>query len=130
MRTRIGLVFSATLLTWLAACSSSTGPSVGPAADVSIVSGAATKAALAFAPDTFTVSLASGGQVRWGNKDYTNGAYGVNGTTHTVTADGGAFGSGSIPPKGTYTFTFSVAGTYTYHCSVHPTMVGAIIVTP
>jgi hypothetical protein len=46
MRTRSGLVLSATLLTWLAPCSSSTGPSVGPAADVSIVSGAATKAAI------------------------------------------------------------------------------------
>ncbi|MGH2504148.1 MAG: cupredoxin domain-containing protein [Ktedonobacterales bacterium] len=30
---------------------------------------------------------------------------------------------------GTFSFTFSKAGTYTYHCSFHPFMHGTIVVT-
>ena len=49
---------------------------------------------------------------------------------HTVTADLGAFNSGSMAESNTFTFTFTTPGTYDYHCSIHPTMVGQIIVNP
>jgi len=49
----------------------------------------------------------------------------------TVTADGGAFDSGSIAPGGTFTFTFSSPGTYDYHCIYHPWMTGTIkVISP
>ena len=30
----------------------------------------------------------------------------------------------------TFTFTFTTAGVYPYHCTIHPTMVGTITVNP
>ena len=118
------------LLATLCACGS-TDPSSGPKPDVVITVGAATKGATAFSPDTLTISLASHPTVRWGNADYTGGTY-SGGTTvaHTVTADSGAFDSGQIQARSGFNFTFTAAGTYGYHCSNHPTMVGAIVVTP
>jgi len=105
----------------LLACSSSTDNTSPPSSDVAIVSGAATKGAAAFSPNPFTISLASQTKVTWGNND---------GTTHTITADGGAFNSGNIGGGGTFSHTFTTPGTYAYHCSIHPTMVGSIVVNP
>jgi len=99
--------------------------------NVRIVLGAATMGALAFSPDTLTISLADGGQVLWRNADFTVSTYGnVNGTIHQVTANGATFDSGPLDPKGAFTFTFTSAGIYGYHCSIHPSMIGAIVVTP
>ncbi len=47
---------------------------------------------------------------------------------HTVTADDGSFDTGNINSGASQTITFSKAGTFTYHCSVHPTMKGTITV--
>ena len=46
--------------------------------------------------------------------------------THTVTGEG--WGSGEIAPGKAYSKTFDAAGDYKYHCSIHPSMTGEIIV--
>jgi plastocyanin len=117
MRTALIALSSLAML----ACSSSTDNNPPPTSDVAIVSGAATKGASAYNPSPFTISLAAQTTVKWGNGD---------GTTHTVTADGGAFTSGNIGSGGSFTHTFTTAGTYNYHCSIHRTMTGIIIVNP
>lgn len=72
----------------------------------------------AFSPNNLTVK--AGTTVTWINNDS---------TTHTVTSDNGAFQSSSNINQGTnYTFTFTKAGTYPYHCSIHPEMKGTIVV--
>ncbi len=49
--------------------------------------------------------------------------------SHTVTADDGhTFDSGTISPGGTFAFQFNDAGTFAYHCSIHPRMTGTITV--
>jgi plastocyanin len=48
--------------------------------------------------------------------------------THTLTADQGAFDSNNLSPGNAFSFTFSQAGTYTYHCKIHPSMMGTILV--
>jgi len=48
------------------------------------------------------------------------------GTTHNVTfADGPSSGNKS---GGTYARTFNTAGTFSYQCTIHPGMVGSIVV--
>jgi plastocyanin len=104
-------------------------PSNRPPNSISIVSRAETQGTGAFSPNPLTVPV--NGVVRWYNddRDAAGGPYGgSNGTTHTVTADDVSFLSGNLNPGGTFEHTFAAAGTYPYHCSIHPTMRGTITV--
>jgi plastocyanin len=47
---------------------------------------------------------------------------------HTVTADNGSFDSGIMSTGDTYNRTFNQAGTFAYLCTLHPEMVGTIVV--
>jgi plastocyanin len=71
----------------------------------------------AFSPVSLTVKV--GTKVSWTNNDT---------VTHTVTADKGAFNSGPLTPGSTFSFTFTKAGTYSYHCNIHPSMMATIVV--
>jgi len=66
------------------------------------------------------ITVKVGAKVTWTNKDS---------TTHTATADKGAFDTDDIKVGSDASFTFSKAGTFSYHCSIHPTMTAEIIVT-
>jgi plastocyanin len=73
----------------------------------------------AFSPPTVTV--APGTTVVWTNKDSVN---------HTVTSDTGAWSdSGSLATNRTFSHTFAKAGTYPYHCAIHPSMTAKVIVS-
>jgi plastocyanin len=75
----------------------------------------------AFSPANITVKI--GDTVTWTNKDS---------AAHTVTADSGssdAPSSGNIAAGGTYSFKFTKAATYIYHCAIHPNMQGSVTVT-
>jgi plastocyanin len=47
---------------------------------------------------------------------------------HSVTSNTGAFNSGVLDSGATFDHAFATAGTYTYHCSVHGSMVATIVV--
>jgi plastocyanin len=48
---------------------------------------------------------------------------------HTATSDSGSeLASTSLSKGESYTHTFTTPGTYNYHCAVHPSMKGKIIV--
>jgi hypothetical protein len=50
---------------------------------------------------------------------------------HALASDAGspvAFSSDPLATGASYTFTFTQTGTYRYHCSIHPSMTGTIIV--
>jgi plastocyanin len=64
-----------------------------------------------------TVTVAKGATVTWTNQDP---------VAHTVT--GADFDSGSVEQGKTYSHVFDKAGTYDYHCAIHPSMKGTIIV--
>ena len=56
----------------------------------------------------------------------------TNGTapTHTATSDTAAWGTGNIAPGATSSaISFPTAGTFTYHCTIHPSMTGSVIVS-
>lgn len=71
----------------------------------------------AFVPVSLEVSV--GTRVSWVNDDP---------APHTVTADGGAFDSRQLDRGGTFSFVLDRPGMFTYHCEIHPTMVGAVVV--
>ena len=72
----------------------------------------------AFTPAKVTVT--PGSMVTWTNSDATR---------HTVTSDsGGTLGSGPIGSGQTYGKQFDTPGTYAYHCEIHQSMKGTIVV--
>jgi len=72
----------------------------------------------AFSPATLKVKV--GQKVSWTNKQ--------QGVAHTVTADGGTFDH-SMPSGATFSFAFTKAGSFAYHCTIHPSMHGTIVVS-
>jgi plastocyanin len=70
---------------------------------------------MAFAPINVTVK--TGETVMWTNNDT---------VTHTVT--GTDFDSGDIAPGATYSHTFATPGTFTYKCTIHPSMIAKVTV--
>jgi plastocyanin len=101
----------AVLVAVLVATAAVAAPVVSAAAGVDI-------AGNAFAPQSITIHV--GDSVAWTNSDA---------RSHTATADDGSFNTGTIHNGGTSTAVrFSVAGTVTYHCSIHPDMHGTIVV--
>jgi len=70
---------------------------------------------MAFNPGV--ISVAANTTIMWTNKD---------GVTHTVTSNTGKFDSGNIAPGGTFSFKFADAGSYPYHCTIHPNMTGTV----
>lgn len=89
----------------------------GSGTPVSIPTGAQTLGNQAFSPDA--VDVAVGTTVTWTNNDS---------ITHTSTSDGAGWDSGAIAPRAQFSRTFQNAGTFPYHCSIHPGMVGTITV--
>src|SRR5215467_1002067 len=70
-----------------------------------------------FGPDTLTVPVNS--TVTWINKDD---------VPHVIASNDGVFKSKALDTDDKYSYTFSKAGTYPYYCSIHPKMVGKIVV--
>lgn len=50
--------------------------------------------------------------------------------THTVTANDGTFDSKGLAEKATFSHVFTKPGTYPYHCTIHTSMKGSIVVDP
>jgi plastocyanin len=72
-----------------------------------------------FMPMVLTIK--AGDTVIWDNKD---------GEPHTVVNLDHEFRSPALDEKDTFSHTFKTPGTFKYFCSIHPKMVGTIIVTP
>jgi plastocyanin len=70
-----------------------------------------------FSPASLTVPV--GTTVTWINQDD---------TAHTVTSVDQKFGSQALDTGDTFTFKFTAPGAYAYFCTLHPQMVGKIIV--
>ena len=73
-----------------------------------------------FAFDAKTVTVPKGATVIWTNKDSVR---------HNVLSDSGSELRSDLLAQGeSYSHTFDVAGTYTYHCGPHPNMKATVIV--
>jgi plastocyanin len=138
------LVLGCILILLLAGCGSSPSASTGPAPTATVVppaptattaptaaptpttgtsgnQAAVTILSFAFHPQSITIKV--GTTVTWTDNDS---------VAHTVTSLSGpaSFNSGPLGgPGGTFHFTFTKAGTYNYHCMIHPSMMASITVT-
>lgn len=74
-------------------------------------------AQFAFSPTTVTVP--TGEKVTWANQDA---------VTHSVLSDQNLFTSPPLKPGEAFSYTFTSAGTYSYHCGYHSYMTGSITV--
>ena len=75
-----------------------------------------TIAGFAFSPQSITIDV--GDTVTWtNNDDVDHTATGPGFDTSTITSGGG-----------TATVTFNTAGTFAYHCTIHPSMTGTVVV--
>src|SRR4051812_42138258 len=73
-----------------------------------------------FAFDPPNATVAPGTTITWVNNDQ---------VPHTVTANNGAFDSGTLQPGQSYSFKFDRPGTYAYHCNIHPDMSASVAVS-
>ena len=87
----------------------------GTAANITIIS-----TTQGFSPSTYNAKV--GQNVTWVNHDSID---------HTVTSTNTTvyFDSKALAPGAPFRFKFTQVGTYTYYCSIHPEMVGKIVVT-
>jgi nitrite reductase (NO-forming) len=72
-----------------------------------------------YSPPTITVVIGMNSTVTWVNQDT---------MPHTVTATDHSFDSGNLDAGKSFTFTFTLPGTYSYFCSYHSWMKGKVIV--
>jgi plastocyanin len=70
-----------------------------------------------FSPKSITVK--AGSTVTWVNKDD---------EPHSVVSDTGQFRSGAVDTDESFAHKFDKPGTYHFSCSIHPRMVGTIVV--
>ncbi len=83
----------------------------GATADVSITN-------FSFQPPSVTIN--TGDSVRWTEKD--------SFAFHTTTSDDGLWGSQGLDVNQQFTFQFTAAGDYPYHCTPHPFMQASVSV--
>lgn len=106
-------VLLAVLVVWLVAGRSSGGSGRAPAPRVAV----AAEPGFTFSPSVMRLPV--GGVGQFANKDS---------VAHTFTADGGLFDSGPVEPGRTFSFSFSAPGEITYHCEIHSSMKGRVVV--
>jgi len=109
------------------------GPGCLRAAGVAFILGACIAAGLAWAAtdaavkiDNFTfgpekLTVKAGTTVTWTNEDD---------IPHMVASATKAFKSKALDTDDSFSFTFTMPGTYEYFCSLHPRMTGTIVVEP
>ena len=126
------MISSLGLVLVLAACSAyaTTAPSqattapvqatTAPVSGATSAPGSAVAVAISgYAFDPATLTVKEGTTVTWTNQDS---------VTHTVTSDTGLFDSGGMSQGDTFSFTFTTAGTYAYHCTPHHASMNATII--
>lgn len=119
MRNRVSFIAAMVLAAFALACGDDGNNTSPSPVDVAItIQGV--QGNMSFSPAT--ANLRVGQVVEWRNVDT---------IVHDVDEDNGRFDTGNISAGTTSrTLRMDVAGTFPYHCTIHPGMVGTIVVTP
>lgn len=118
-RSVLALAASAVLV--LAACSSGGGSGAASACKETTDAGAVAVTVVDFAFQPTDVTAKTGQVIAFSN---------TGAAAHTATLDGGQCATGTINAGKSDGLVFTAAGTYKFHCSIHPTqMTGTIVVS-
>jgi plastocyanin len=90
-----------------------------PASDANTAADTNTIAIKDFHFSPISLAVPAGTTVTWKNLD---------GEPHTVVSIEGVFRSGGLDQDDSFTFKFDKPGTYKFVCSIHPQMLGTILV--
>jgi len=82
-------------------------------------SAASTVVVQGFSFQPASITIQTGASVTWQNDDP---------VSHQIVSNTNAFSSPVLNTGGSYTHVFDQAGTYPYHCGIHPYMTGLITV--
>jgi plastocyanin len=116
MKIKRSIILLAAIL--LAACGPTASPT--PAGTLPPVQSGEAKVSIAnYAFDPASLTITTGTTVTWTNNDT---------IAHNVVGDDGSWSSNSLANGDKYSFTFTKAGTFSYHCGVHPSMKATITV--
>ena len=118
MKITFAIIIVSIMFLLIAGCSGTSNP-VGPntsSAPKTMTNSVIIKS-FAFSPVVDTIS--QGTTITWKNND---------GVAHTSTSDSGVWDTGSIPSGGSKTTVFNMVGSFPYHCTIHPSMTGIIVV--
>jgi plastocyanin len=74
------------------------------------------------------VQVAAGSSVKWTNDD--NVIHTVTQGKPSESANSTGFNSGPIKPGSTFVHFFDESGTVDYYCTIHPHMIGKVVVNP
>ena len=110
-----GAIIAATLA--VVACGSSsppTSPSTSTNTNLDLISILGERGSQSFSPNP---APAGKSQLQWTNSDS---------ITHRIVANDGSFDTGNIAPGATSTVVVMMTDGTNYHCSIHPTMIGAV----
>ena len=119
-RRRLGLMVGAVAVTALLAATLPELTAAGEAVVAAAASAPTVKIDnFTFAPATLTVT--AGTTVTWKNEDD---------SPHRIGDKNGTFKSAALDTDDTFSHTFAAPGEYPYICTIHPYMVGKIIVKP
>lgn len=95
------------------------GPAALPSSGSSPAAQGNAVAIVDFGFEATSVTVKVGATVTWTN---------TGSASHTATADDGSFDSKSLAGGKAFSQTFATAGTFAYHCAIHPTMKGTVVV--
>ena len=121
MRRLVGSLLVVAAVAIIAAACNGTGPAAygGPASTVATTTTAKVASIRGFSFQPGVLKVKVGAKVTWTNRDT---------VAHTVSADNKSFASNHLQPGGSFSFTFTRPGTYAYHCAIHPSMHGSVVV--
>jgi plastocyanin len=112
-----GVALLSAALAFIGCSSSSPTTPSATTADV-VITIVGNSGAMSFSPAS--ASMKVGQTVAWHNSDS---------ITHTATQDGNTFDTGGVGPGGTSApIQMMTAGSFPYHCSIHPSMVATLTV--
>jgi plastocyanin len=117
----LGLLAFAAAACFSDRATASTTPDTGSCLAPTSTAGASIVYITAFAYVPPTVHVKAGQSVAWVNCE-------PDATPHTATDDAGAYDSGSLITPEAYVRSFPAAGTFPYHCALHPFMKATVVV--